>query len=109
LAGVWESWTSLDGSEIKTCATITCEPNPLVKKIHHRMGVILPPEAIQAWLQPGDVDGKELQPLMKPYPAEEMTFYQVSPLVSKAENDLPECVKEVPDSVKPGMQASFVD
>jgi hypothetical protein len=46
---------------------------------------------------------------MKPYPAEEMTYYQVSPIVSKAENDVAECVKEVPDTIRPGTQASFVD
>lgn len=96
LAGVWDSWTSMDGSEIKSCATITCEPNELVRRIHHRMGVILPDADIAAWLQPGEVEGKELQPLLKPYPAEKMTFYQVSTVVSNARNDVPECVQEVP-------------
>lgn len=100
LAGVWENWLSMDGSEVKTCATITCEPNPLVKRVHHRMGVILPEEAIHIWLKPGEMDPKELQPLLKTYPAEEMTFYQVAPLVGNAINDVPECIREVEENPK---------
>jgi putative SOS response-associated peptidase YedK len=88
----------MDGSEVKTCATITCEPNELVVRIHHRMGVILRDADIATWLQPGEVEGKELQPLLKSYPPEEMTFYQVAPIVSNARNDVPECVQEVPEN-----------
>lgn len=100
LAGVWDSWLSMDGSEIRTCATITCEPNPLVKRIHHRMGVILPEADIDKWLQPGEADPKELQPLLKTFPAEEMTFFQVSTLVGNARNEMPECVIEVEENPK---------
>jgi putative SOS response-associated peptidase YedK len=72
------------------------------------MGVILPREAIQTWLQPGEGNIRELQDLLKPYPPEEMTYYQVSPIVSKAENDVPECVQEVEMTHKPSSQASFI-
>lgn len=97
LAGVWDSWHSMDGSEVKTCATITCEPNALVKQVHHRMGVILPAEHIAAWLQPGEVsDPKALQALLQPYPPDEMTYHQVSPIVSSAVNDVPECIAPLP-------------
>jgi putative SOS response-associated peptidase YedK len=98
LAGVWDRWTSMDGSEIITCATLTCEPNELVVRIHHRMGVILHDADIATWLQPGEADPKQLQALLKPYPAAEMTFYQVSPIVSNARNDVPECVQQVPEN-----------
>lgn len=91
-AGLWDSWTSIDGSEVKTCAVITTEPNELVKQIHHRMAVILPESGYQTWLTPGDVEATKLLPLLKPYPAEEMTYYQVSTVVSNARNDVPECI-----------------
>ena len=39
-AGLWDTWTTMDGSEVRTCCFITCEPNELVAQIHHRMGVI---------------------------------------------------------------------
>ena len=76
-AGLWDTWLALDGSEVKTCCFITCEPNELVAQIHHRMGVMLHEKDYAAWLQPGEVDPQELLPLLKPYPADEMTYYQV--------------------------------
>ncbi|MGH2582187.1 MAG: SOS response-associated peptidase, partial [Anaerolineales bacterium] len=94
-AGVWDSWQSMDGSEVRTCCFITCEPNELVAQIHHRMGVILQEDDFESWLQPGEADAKELLPLLKPYPAEKMAYYQVSTLVSNARNDTPECIVPV--------------
>src|SRR3972149_1650051 len=93
-AGLWDTWLALDGSEVKTCCFITCEPNELVALIHHRMGVMLHEKDYTAWLQPGEVDPQELLPLLKPYPAEEMTYYQVSTLVS-SHTDSPECITPV--------------
>ena len=93
-AGLWDTWLALDGSEVKTCCFITCEPNELVAQIHHRMGVMLHEKDYAAWLQPGEVDPQELLPLLKPYPAEEMTYYQVSTLVS-SHTDSPECITPV--------------
>ena len=94
-AGLWENWLSIDGSEIKSCCIITTEPNELVARIHHRMGVILHEKDYFAWLQPGEVSSEELLPLLKPYPAEEMSYHQVSTLVSTPENDSPECIEPV--------------
>jgi len=94
-AGLWDSWQSIDGSEVKTCCAITCDPNELVVKIHHRMAVILHEKDYETWLNTSEADPKELQALLTQYPAEEMTYYQVSPVVSNARNDVPECVQEV--------------
>lgn len=100
-AGLWDSWTALDGSEVRTCCFITCEPNELVAQIHHRMGVILHEKDYATWLQPGEADPQELLPLLRPYPADEMTYYQVSTTVSNARNDVPECIQPVePDKKK---------
>ena len=93
-AGLWDTWLALDGSEVKTCCFITCEPNELVAQIHHRMGVMLHEKDYAAWLQPGEADPQELLPLLKPYPAEEMTYYQVSTLVS-SHTDSPECITPI--------------
>lgn len=96
-AGLWESWHSIDGSEVKSCCILTCEPNEMVAKIHQRMGVILRPDDYTTWLQPGEVDPKTLQPLMRPYPAEEMAYHQVTEKVSWANHDDPVNVQPVPD------------
>lgn len=94
-AGLWDSWLSMDGSEIKSCCIITCEPNELVAKIHQRMGVILHPEAYDTWLQPGEADSAKLLALLQPFPAGKMTYHQVSTLVSTPRNDSPECIQPV--------------
>ena len=93
-AGLWDTWSAMDGSEVKTCCFITCEPNALVAQIHHRMGVILDEKDYAAWLQPDEVDPKELLPLLAPYPADEMAYYQVSTLVS-SRADTAECIAPV--------------
>jgi len=92
LAGLWEVWNSPDGSQILSCTIITTEPNEMVAKVHNRMPVILPKEAYSHWLTPGETDPRELQPLLKPYPAEEMAAFPVSTLVNSPANDLPACV-----------------
>ena len=91
-AGLWESWTSLDGEEIKTCTIITTEANELLKPIHDRMPVILNREAEAVWLDPTIQQPATLLPLLTPYPAEEMEVYTVSTKVNNPTNDGPECI-----------------
>lgn len=94
-AGIWDKWLSIDGSEIKSCCIITSEPNELVAQIHHRMGAILEEKDFDTWLQPGEANAEELLALLKPYPAEEMRYHQVSTFVTKKENDGVSCITPV--------------
>jgi putative SOS response-associated peptidase YedK len=88
-AGLWESWSSPDGSLVLSCTIITTQPNELMAPIHNRMPVILPAAAYDAWLDPGEPPASTLSALLKPYPAGEMTAYPVSTLVNSPANDLP--------------------
>ncbi|MBI4380286.1 MAG: SOS response-associated peptidase [candidate division NC10 bacterium] len=92
-AGLWETWTSPEGEEVKTCTIITTEANELLKPIHDRMPVILTREAEAVWLDPTSQDPAWLLPLLKPYPSEEMEIYQVSTRVNNPDRDGPECIK----------------
>jgi putative SOS response-associated peptidase YedK len=94
-AGLWELWTSPDGSEVRSCTIITTQPNALMAPIHNRMPVILPAEAHSTWLDPTDRRPEDLNTLLKPYPAAEMIAYQVSRLVNSPNNDTPECIARV--------------
>ena len=94
-AGIWENWNSPDGSQILSTAIITTEPNEVVRPIHNRMPVILSSEAYKTWLQPGEVDTKHLEPLLKPYESEEMRAYPVSRLVNNPKNDSKACILPV--------------
>ena len=86
-AGLWEEW-----HDIRSCSIITCEPNPLLKRIHHRMPVILPENAYEQWLSPDEQSAKTLQPLLTPYTDQEMEAYPVSTFVNRPVNDSPECI-----------------
>lgn len=91
-AGLWDSWNSPEGSQLKTCTIITTEPNELMSLLHNRMPVILHPRDYDKWLDPSSQTPDQLIPLLKPFPAEMMDAYPVTPLVNKPSNDTPELV-----------------
>ena len=92
-AGLWDTWTSPEGEEIKSCTIITTEANELLKPIHDRMPVILTRETEAVWLDPTIQDPALLLPLLNPYPAEEMECCPVSPWVNNPAHDGANCVK----------------
>jgi putative SOS response-associated peptidase YedK len=94
-AGLWDSWSSPDGSPVRSCTIITTEPNDLMSLIHNRMPAILHPRDYAKWLDPSAQTPESLMPLLKPYSAEEMTAHPVSTLVNKPSNDMPELVVPV--------------
>jgi len=94
-AGLWDQWNAPDGSTILSCTIITTQPNSLVEHIHNRMPVILPPQAYDAWLMPGEQSPTELAHWLVPYPAEEMMAYPVSRQVNSPNNESPEVIVPV--------------
>jgi putative SOS response-associated peptidase YedK len=95
LAGLWDAWESPDGSSIKTCTIITTTPNELMEHLHDRMPVILHPRDYAKWLDVSPQTPENLLPLIKPFPADEMSAYRVSTLVNKPANDSPELLVPV--------------
>jgi putative SOS response-associated peptidase YedK len=93
-AGLWESWNK-GGEPIESCTIITTEANELMAPIHDRMPVIVPESAYDLWLDTVVKDPGKLQPLLVPFPAEEMEAYPVSTLVNNPRNDVEECMKRV--------------
>ena len=91
-AGLWDSWNSPDGSQIKTATIITTEPNDLMSLIHNRMPAILHRRDYAKWLDASPQTPESLKSLIKPYPAEQMNAYPVSTMVNKPENDIPQLV-----------------
>jgi len=85
MAGIWDSWKAPDGETINSFTILTTEANELMQSIHHRMPVILKLEDEQNWLC--NENSEELLPLLKPYPADEMSAYPVSNLVNSPKND----------------------
>jgi putative SOS response-associated peptidase YedK len=95
-AGLWEFWKDSQGEAIETCTLLTTEPNDLIRSLHNRMPVILPPDQHELWLNPGIEDVDLLRPLLKAYPAEEMDAYPVSRWVNNPDNEGPRCIEPLP-------------
>ncbi|MCA9875835.1 MAG: SOS response-associated peptidase [Ardenticatenaceae bacterium] len=94
LAGLWEIWQSPGGDELETCTILTTTPNELMEPIHNRMPVLLHPDDYDEWLHPGASPQTALH-LLRPYPAEEMEAYPVSPHVNSPTNDDPACIAPI--------------
>ena len=91
-AGLWEAWQPPEGDIILSFTIITTESNGLIKPFHHRMPVILAPRDEDEWLNPDMRDTECLSRFLKPYPPEEMRFYEVSDIVNSPANDVRQCV-----------------
>lgn len=95
-AGLWEHWKEQEtGEEIESCTIITTEPNDLMKTVHNRMPVILEPKDYDLWLDSEMKKPELLQPLLHPYPAEQMMAFMVSKAVNKPSNDTAECINSL--------------
>ena len=81
-AGLWAIWRDPETAERLYSATIvTGVPNELVASVHNRMPIILDPDDWDAWLDEG-ARPTDLRPLLRPYPADGLQMYPVSPAVN---------------------------
>lgn len=94
-AGLWESWEGPDHSALESCTLLTTDANDLVRPIHDRMPVIVPPEGYDLWLDPAVEDPKRLEPLLRPYASEAMVAQPVSPVVNSPTHEGPQCIESV--------------
>ncbi len=79
------------GRAVESCTLITTEANDLVRRVHDRMPVILPPERYGEWLEPG-TPIERLLTLLRPYPAADMAMTEAGTAVNSPKNDGPECL-----------------
>jgi len=94
-AGLWESWMGPNGEEMETAAIITTEASRDVAHIHHRMPVVVPPEAFDLWLDP-HVDATTATALIVPAPAGLLEAYEISTAVNRVVNDSPALLDPAP-------------
>lgn len=97
-AGLWEHWEGPDDNIIESCTILTCDPNDFLRPVHNRMPVILDPEDYDLWLNPEVQQPDPLQPLLRPYTAEDMDAYPVSRFVNSPGNDSPKCIEPLPEA-----------
>ena len=95
LAGLWETWKDKDEKPLHTFTIITTEANELLRELHDRMPVIIPPEKREPWLDPATTDSDEIVDLLKPYDESGLDFHEVSRIVNSPQNNTPECIAPV--------------
>jgi putative SOS response-associated peptidase YedK len=89
-AGLWDLWQPANGPAIKSFTIITTQANDLLKSLHDRMPVVLPPEKWAPWLGETAAGDGELKAMLKPYPDGAMTFWPVDRRVGNVKNDGPD-------------------
>jgi putative SOS response-associated peptidase YedK len=92
-AGLWEAWEGPDHALLETCTLATTGPSELIRPIHDRMPVILPPNVYTIWLDPAIEDPRRLAPLLVPYPSDAMEAYRVGGFVNSPSHDAPRCIE----------------
>lgn len=96
-AGLWDHFTPAEGAPIVSFTIITTEANALLRPLHGRMPVIVGADDHRTWLSPG-AGAPALQALLRPFPDDELSFFEVSPRVNKVANDDASLIEPVADS-----------
>ncbi|HVO90416.1 MAG TPA: SOS response-associated peptidase [Casimicrobiaceae bacterium] len=95
MAGLYERWLSPEGEVLDTCTILTTASNELLRPLHDRMPVIVPPEHYQRWL---DTSNTDLDDLFAPYPSDAMQAYPVSRRVNAVQNDDASLIERIEES-----------
>jgi len=93
-AGLWSTVHDAQGQPSTTFAIITTEANAWVTQVHNRMPVILHPQDEAGWLNP-DTPPEQAQACLKPFPADLLCVYQVSPKVNSPAHNTPDLLQGV--------------
>jgi putative SOS response-associated peptidase YedK len=105
-AGLWESWKDPDvtasgesPAPLLTCSILTTEAVGPMAEVHHRMPVLLGPDAWDAWLDESVTDREQVQGMVLPAPEDLLEMWPVSTAVNSVRNKGAELVDPVgPDT-----------
>jgi putative SOS response-associated peptidase YedK len=96
-AGLWEEWHDPrmeDAPPIRSCTIITTGASTDVSAIHDRMPVVLNPDALEVWLDPG-FDRDELDALLAAPPPGTLFHHPVDRRVGSVRVNEPTLIEEV--------------
>jgi putative SOS response-associated peptidase YedK len=85
-AGLMETWSSADGSEVDTGAILTSTANRAMAPIHDRMPVVIQPEDFSRWLDCKTQEPREVTDLLAPVQEDFFEAIPVSDRVNKVAN-----------------------
>jgi putative SOS response-associated peptidase YedK len=90
MAGIWSPTRHAP----PTVAILTTAPNPLVRRIHNRMPVILPMDVLDDWLDPATTPA-DVAPMLMAAPEESLRMWPVSTAVNRVQVDGPELLRPI--------------
>ncbi|MFF7588488.1 SOS response-associated peptidase [Kitasatospora purpeofusca] len=101
MAGLYEFWRDRTAPEdtdawLVTCTVLTTEATDAAGRIHDRMPVTLPTDALDAWLDPSVTDPAEVRGLLHA-PAGDLLVRPVATTVNSVRNDGPQLLDAVAD------------
>jgi len=85
-AGLMETWSSADGSEVDTGAILTVPANQAIAPIHDRMPVVIAPEDFSRWLDCRSQEPQQVADLMRPAQEDFFEAIPISDRVNKVAN-----------------------
>ncbi len=85
-AGLMETWSDPNGSEIDTGCIITTAANSSFGEIHHRLPSVIHPQDFDRWLDCRTQEPREVVDLMKPVNDDYFEIIPVSDAVNKVAN-----------------------
>ncbi len=102
-AGLWERWRDPTGdSLIESCTIVTTNANTLLRPIHDRMPVILPPPNFDAWLD-SETKSEVALGLLRPYDGDDLMAYPISTRVNSVANDDAVIITPLDDAAEEGV------
>lgn len=77
-AGLMETWSGKEGSQVDTAAILTCASKPPLSSIHHRMPVIVRQQDVERWLDCRNFRPVDVIDILKKPQVEELEVFPVS-------------------------------
>lgn len=95
-AGLWESWSESPQHEpLESCTIITTEAQGSLARLHHRVPVVLAPDAFTRWLDPSLQKDEAVVDLLHAPAEGALSAWPVSKRVNNARNEGPELVQPI--------------
>ena len=93
-AGLYSAWTK--GSQpLMSCTILTTDSSGPMTELHHRVPVILEQDEWERWMDPGQVDPREVEDLLHAPADDVLAWHSVGKQVGNARIDVPELVQPV--------------